>query len=86
MKSETVLLRDESISEKMTYKCKHCYHKCQGTAACTGRAGLLGADDALVLDLGGGYADVCFIILLNYPNTFYAVLRSMYGRIHNKKV
>lgn len=67
------LLRDESISDKIIHKCKHYYHKSQGTVAYMGRAGLPGAGDALVLDVGGGYADVCFIILLNYPNMFYAV-------------
>lgn len=39
------------------------------TGCLQGPVGVLGA----VFDLGGGYTDVCFIILLNCPNMFYAV-------------
>lgn len=36
-----------------------------------------------IFDLGGGYTDVCFIILLNCPDMFYAVF-CMWVKIHKK--
>lgn len=64
-------------------KCKIMYHKSQDSVT-SGvleeallregeRVGFPEVGNILFFDLGGGYTDVSFIILLNCPNMFYTV-------------